>query len=262
MKCPRCKVRAKQKHHNSKWCLKCALDLRKRPVGKLTPAQERQVKRLAGTMPIKALAKRIQTSDSNLDRWAKQNGVNINSLRYRAEVVQEVCEFYAKHGKVKTQKRFPKVKVRSIVERYLKGLGHEPRQVRWTAEQLREVAQMGGLVSLERQAAYFARPGAHKGAMRSVWSKKFGHGATNINGLSQHLARRVVTNACPYYITTFWDHSNGPRRVALWVDVEKHINPTVPLHLVAAIKALAKFQRWLHGKNAKESIERILKEFE
>lgn len=260
MMCPRCNSRPKKKHRNAKWCAYCAEQLIKRPDGKLTPAQERKVRRLAGTMFVKDLAKEVGTSKSNLTRWAKQHGVNINALRYPDHIVQEVCDYYAKHGGPKTQKKYPKIRIRSIVERYFKRLGHEPRQVRWTADEIIELAKMGGLVSYERQAAYFNRPGANKGSITSAWAKKFGHGSVYVNGLSMCIAKHYVRSNCPYYKTSFWDHHNGARNIALWVDVEKHLRSDVPDHLRDAIKALAKFQRWLHGRNVRQSIKRILEE--
>lgn len=262
MKCERCKKRPKKsKHFNTKYCNICRKELIKRPVGKLTARQESEVRRLAGTMPIKKLAKKVGTSDSTLDRWAKANKVDINWLKYRPDTVRQVCEYYAKHGKVKTQKKFPKVKVRSIVERYMRSLDLPKRQERWTSNQLIEVARMAGLVSLEKQASNFARPGANLGAMRSVWNKRFGHGGININGLSKNVAKGYVLHSCPYYSTSFWYHRNGPRLIALWVDAEQHLKPDVPDHLREAIAALAKFQRWLHGENAKSNIEDILRRF-
>jgi len=218
------------------------------------------VRKLAGTMFVKELAKEVGSSDSNLDRWAKQNGVNINAHSYPDKLVAQVCEYYAKHGKPKTQRRFPDVRVRSIVERYFKRLGHELRQVRWTAPQLLDAAKMGGLVSLDKQAKYFNRPGANKGAMRSLWTKKFGHGSAGVNGLSRVTAAHYVKHSCPFYVTSFCAHSNGPRCIALWIDVERHLKDDVPQHLRSAIGALAKFQRWLHGRNVRRSIEKILEE--
>jgi len=262
MKCPRCKKRPKQKHWNAKWCIKCAAELRKRPAGKLTRAQQQTVRRLAGRMFIKELAKVVGTSDSSLDRWAKQNGVNINALKTPDALVKEVCEYYADHGKLKTQKRFPHVRIRSIVERF----ATKPRQVRWTADQLHELVKMAGLVSFSRQADHFARPGAHVGSIKSVWMKRFGTSGGHINGLSHNVARQYVKRSCPYYETDFWetriyggrDYAASRRRIALWVDVADHLEDHVPAHLAAAIQAMAKFQRWLHGRKYRSSIQTIL----
>lgn len=258
MKCPRCNKRPKQKHWNAKWCAPCATGLRKRPAGKLTRAQQATVRRLAGTLFIKELAKAIGTSDSNLDRWAKQNGVNINALKYPDKLVKEVCEYYAKHGKIKAEKRYPHVRLRSIVERYTT----KPRQVRWTSDQLVKLAKMAGLVSYKQQADFFGRPNAHVGSIRSAWMKIFRSAGGSINGLSRNIAREFVTKACPFYETGYWATERGKtsqrRSIALWADVAVHLRDDVPDHLAAAIQTMAAFQLWLHGNNPRKSIMRIL----
>jgi hypothetical protein len=260
--CPRCKKRPKQKHWNAKWCVPCASELKRRPVGKLTPDQVRKVRRLAGSMFIRELAREVGTSDSNLDRWAKQNGVNINALKYPDELVREVCEYYAMHGKQKTQAKFPHVRIRSVVERYFARSGHEPRQVRWTPDQLVKLAQMAGLTSYERQAFYFGRPNAHVGSIKSAWMKIFKSAGGSINGLSRWIAREYVTAACPFYETDYWVTERGAtaqrRSIALWVDAATHLRDDVPNHLASAIQTMAAFQKWLHGRNYRQSILRIL----
>lgn len=264
--CFRCRARPKQKHHNAKWCRLCAAELRRRPAGKLTLVQQRKVRRLAGTMYIKDLAKAVGTSDSNLDRWAKQNGVNINALKYPEALVREVCDYYAEHGRQKTIEHFPNVKVRSIVERYYE---LSPRQVRWTPEQIREAVQMAGLVSMSAQARYFDRPNANEGAITSLWMKRFGRGGAMINGLSWHLARRMVKPRYRPIRTAFWSTrhplTNDPmsRQLALWTDLEKHLDSEQPQWIREAIRALARFQRWAHGvENVRPRIIRLIQQRE
>jgi hypothetical protein len=256
--CPKCNIRPKKKHLNAKWCSVCAEALKKQPVGRLTPSQERKVRRLAGTMLIDQLAKEVGSSNSNLDRWARQNGVDINGFRYPPKLVQDVCEYYVKHGKIKTQKKFPHVKVRSIVERY----AHEPRQVRWKPGQLIALVKIAGLISHEDQALFFNRPNAQAGSIKSAWMKIFKSSGGSINGLSHWMARHFVKFSCPYYETGYWVAERGltkqRRTIALWVDVAAHLRPDVPDHLASAIHAMAKFQRWVHGRDCIRSIQNIL----
>jgi len=206
------------------------------------------------------LAKEVGISSSHTKRWAKAHGVNINAVKYLDHVVKEVCEYYARHGKLKTQKKFPNVRIRSIIERY----ATEPRQIRWKADQLVELVKMAGLVSRSRQAEIFNRPNAHAGSITSAWMKKFGTSGSSVNGLSRWVARHYVTFACPFYETGYWEVPGkgviGARRrvLALWVDVAAHLRPTVPEHLADAIRAMAKFQRWLHGEDPRASILKIL----
>lgn len=266
MICPRCKERPKKAHFNARWCEPCAAEFVKRPAGKLTAEQARRARALIHTMPHEDIARELGVSVSRLKRWARDHG-NIrlsyfNRWHANPRLTMQVCAYYAKHGKIKTAKRFPNVKVRSIVERYFKGLRLEPRQIRWTASQLIELAQMAGLVSFKRQARHFNRPNAREGSIKSAWQKKFGHGGGSINGLSHWLAKDYVRPSCPFFETDYWatrrDNAQFSRKIALWVDVERSLKPDVPEHLRDAISALAKFQRWLHGRNVRQNVKRIL----
>lgn len=269
--CIVCKSRPSKEHRNAKYCVQCAAERLKRPIGKLTPAQVRQAKALIHKMPRDEIAKAIGTSLSSLKRWARDNG-NIRLAYYNRwhanpKLVRQICEYYSKHGMVRTEKRFPNVRIRSVVERYFKQLGFKPRQVRWRADQIIELAQMAGLVNHSRQARHFNRPGAHEGAIKSAWMKKFQIGGSSMNGLSYCIARHYVRKSCPFMTTDFWaqrkDSRRGgtwTRRLALWVDVDQHLRADVPDHLRQAIKAMAKFQRWLHGRNVRSNVARIIKE--
>lgn len=258
MKCIDCKTREAQKHFNGKYCLPCRKSRAKRPKHNLTDSQIREVKRLLHTMPREEIAKRVGTSTSTLKRWARDNG-NVrlsyfNKWVIRPKLVKEIVEYYAEHGAAKTKAKWPKLKIRSVIEHYGKGLC--PDTKRWADDQLLILVKSAGLVSMQRQAEYFNRPNAHMGSIKSAWTKKFGHGCMNLNGLSGYVAKGYVTRECPYYSTSFWKRSdNKSRSAVLWVDMEQYLKPEVPDHIKDGIRALANFQRWLHGKrNTKQKI--------
>lgn len=263
--CGNCKKRPKHSaHFNARWCNPCRLAFLRVPPARLSREQVRIVKKLAGTMYVHDLAKDVGVSKPTLVRWAKRNGVSLNALAYKPKVIEQVCRYYEKHGKARTQKRFPNVSVRSIVERYYRRYGFKLRQERWTPEQLIFCAKSAGLVSHERLAKHFNRPRANEGSITSVWMKNFKIGGGQVNGLSYSVARHYVKASCPIYETNFWRARRGGtefgRKIALWVDVEKHLRADVPKHLADAIRALAKFQRWLHGAYPRRSIHKILEE--
>jgi hypothetical protein len=225
---------------------------------------------MAGNVYRDEIARRIGTSKANLTRWAREHPeINFNAHKYPETVVREVCDYYEKHGKIKTQKKFPEVKIRSIVERYLSGI--KPRQEPWTDEQLLRLARMAGIISMSAQAKYFNRPNAHKGSIQSAWMKKFGCGGSSINGLSWHIARHYVDYYCPVLQTRFWKQRKrldgkreyeSSRMLVLWVDLEKHMSDELPAHIKNGIKALAKFQKWVHGKNVRKNIVNMMREIE
>ena len=149
----------------------------------------------------------------------------------------------------KTQKRFPTLSVRSIVERHYGEF--KPRQVKWTPTQVQQLAKFAGIISFEDQAKYFNRPRAHVGSIRSAWMKKFGYGSGNINGMSGWRAKIFVTEDCPSVKTSFWDTNHKARshsrQLYLWTDMERFLKPDCPAFIKEAIVAMAGFQRWLFG---------------
>lgn len=254
--CDNCWADFDKTHFNHKYCQKC-----KRLGGYLTYEQEEIAKKYARKIPIQELAEKVGVSNSTIDRWSRRTGVSINWLKYDEKIIAKVCEYYFKHGKIKTQQKFPHVKLRSIVERYLT----TPRQIRWKENEILELVKMGGILSMKDQALYFNRPGANSGSIVSAWMKKFGCSGGNINGLPYYIAKHYVKDSCPFLITPFWrtrkeNQNYKERRIALWIDLEKHLNKEIPDELKLAIKALAKFQRWLHGRNVKANIERMIDE--
>ena len=231
------------------------------PLGRLTPEQDRLARRLAGTMYYQLLAKRVGVSRSTIMRWAHYNSVNVNALAYKPEVVEAVCAYYEKHGKEATQKRFPNVRVRSIVERHK---DYRPRQIRWTNKQIIEAAKMAGVVSFEGQAKFFNRPNANAGSIKYLWHKRFKFGMQTIHGMSAHLAKDLVTKDCPYVASRFWRTKRKGqvfgRKLYLWVDMENYLRPEVPDFIREGVETLAEFQRWLFkSEHPKRNVVKLIR---
>jgi DNA-binding XRE family transcriptional regulator len=251
--CPNCQIRTKQKHFNSRWCKPCADSFKKRPRPNLSTAQKKEALRLRGKLTKEEIAKRIGASRSSVMRLGRDLKLSFAATyKYKANprLVKQVCQYYEKHGKVKTQEKFPQVSVRSIVERYK---CFSPRQTRWTDDQLMELARMAGIVSQRAQAKYFKRPGANEGSIKSAWMKKFKSSGGSINGLSWNIARHFVTKQCKPMRTQFWTPRNKRssnlkgRQVVLWTEMQKHLKADVPQWIKESVQAMAKFQIWLHG---------------
>lgn len=265
MICPICKKRERKKHWNGKYCEECALEKRRRPASSLNEFQKRKVRKLAGKVPQVEIQKILGVGKSALQRFGREEGFYYLVPKYSQKTIDEVIGYYVKWGKVKTEKAFPKVKVRSIVERY----AHIPRQSKWTEKELVLLSKMAGLVSMEAQARYFNRPNAHGGSIQSAWMKKYKVSGSQINGLSWSIAREFVRPICPIVKTEFWRQNpknkrgaNFSRTLVLWVDLENHLRENIPEHIKRGISALAKFQRWLHGKNVHEKVQDMIERIE
>lgn len=256
MICPDCKKKVKNAHKNRKRCNKCAAERCKRPAHNLTDEQIARLLPLVGKKRKEQIAAEIGASVISVSRYARQAGISLNACniyKKNPEWVQEVIDYYIEHGKRLTLEKYPGIRLRSIVERY----AHEKRQVRWEEWELIQLARFAGVISKQNQAAYFSRPNAHTGSIRSAWVKKFKSSPGNINGVHMYMVKPLLAKK-PRMIEVQTMAGLYTRKLILWVELEKCLKKDVPEHLVSAIQTMAKFQRWLHGRNVYQSINRML----
>lgn len=241
---------------------------RRRPRSTLDAEQRAFVLAMQGQISGREMADELGVSWSSVMRFARDRGLSLattkGSRKYiiRPELLKRVCNFYETHGRAETEKNFPDVNVRSIVERYKL---YRPRQVRWTENQLIEVSKMGGIIPFKDQAKFFRRPNAFAGSIKSVWIKRFGFSGGAIHGLSAYMAKELVKPDCPHVKTRFWNQRQYSkqfgRKLYLWVDIEKHLKGDVPKFIREGIGAMADFQRWLfQSKDPKKEIVRMIKD--
>ncbi len=240
MNCPNCKKRPKQGHFNSKWCKLCARSFRINPRSTLSEAQIEQARKLIGKMSREDIAERVGTSVASLKRAFRGTRLAFfNRYMINPKLVEQVCRYYEKHGRQKTQKQFPDIKVRSIVERYKK---FKPRQARWTDEQFVMLARMAGIVSPSKQAKFFNRPRANAGSIKAAWMKRLGFSPAQLHGMSHDNGKHLVSDSCPFVKV---GKGKRPLRICLWVDMEQHQRDGLPDFISEAVTTLADFQRWL-----------------
>src|SRR5690606_27982022 len=146
-----------------------------------------------------------------------------NKYAINPKLVKDVCKYYEMHGKSKTQKCYPEVNVRSIVERYKL---FKPRQVKWKEQEIIQLARFAGVISMQAQAKYFNRPRANAGSIKSVWVKKFRNCGGRIHGMAWYQARHITTPECPVLLTPFWVQrkpgsvkGTAIRKLCLWTDM-------------------------------------------
>lgn len=251
--CPNCKIRKKQKHDNSKWCLHCALQFRKRPKSNMTSEQIKQAKKLIGKMDRREIAQKLDVSLSSLKRAFR--GKRLAFYNYcvaNPDLVKRVNKYYESHSQSDTAKYFnlSEKQIEHIVYRYKM---HKPKQIRWSNDQIVMLAKMAGLVRMDKQAKIFNRPGAKAGSIKSAWTKKFKNCGGSVHGMSEYIAKNLVTDKCPRLKTQFYEARRKgqfySRKLCLWVDMEKYLKPDIPEFVVDAIKQMAEFQRWLFKTN-------------
>lgn len=256
-RCRDCQADITHRHFNVRYCAACQASRNRNPRSNLTPAQQHQIARLAGTMPRKDIARQVGTSHASVNRYLREQQLRSNSQAYPADLVDAVCMAYERGGKPLVRQLFPDVVVRSIVERF----PHAPRQTRWTGEQLIEAARMAGLVSHNAQARWLGRPNAYAGSIKSLWAKGFHCAPRDVHGLGAHLVWQLCT---PGVIATLVHQQTlpGPHTVVLWLDLAGHLRGDVAPEVREAIEALAQFQRWLFQGKTSNDIRAFITERE
>lgn len=271
--CPGCKKRKVQRHHSSKWCKPCALDRRKKPRGNLTKSQEQIVRKNAGKIPKEKIAELAETSSSSVMRWARDNGISLDSHSYPKEKMKEMIMFYEKHGSLATKKRFSEKMFKCYSanpKRHHHIYKPKPRQIRWTKKELLELVKMAGIITPESQAKYFNRPRANAGSIKSAWTKTMKvKSPGDIHGLRRRAALQIcdVDKIKPIETKGWWLSRKGSfqkgktwhsRRIYLWIDIAKNLHSGLPEFISEGVYALSDFQYKLFGKYPRRSIQRMI----
>lgn len=267
-KCLRCKKNLSSEHFNRKRCEPCAKYLRKYPKGTMSAEKIRMAKSLAGKMKRVDIAKKLKVSVANLKRSCRgTNFMTFDKWKKNPALVRKVFEYYFKHGKPATVKKFPNVNVKVLVDRpEYYGVKRKYRLLRWTEDQLIEATRMAGLISFDAQAKFFNRPRAHIGSIRSLWMKRFKMGGGNLNGMCHWRAKQFVNQKARYLKPLGLTRKGEQvefRRLILWVDMEKCLKRDCPEFVREAVESMADFQRWIwKSKNPKPLILKMIKERE
>jgi hypothetical protein len=253
-KCVRCKKRDRfSDHPNAKYCQPCKELLRVKIEPFLYEDTKQLIRKYAGKIERKALAKKAGVSIATLKRFARMENLDITTFRYTDDEIKTVCEYYVVNGIVKTAEKFPHVKVRSIIERYVRKLGLDARQIRWTPQNLLEAAKMAGVISNNAQAKYFGRPNAYAGSIKSLWQKNFKCRPSNLNSCPHWIAKQIVDLRCPFYAK----RGRSTKMFAFWADIHRNLKDSVSDEVKILVAAMAKFQKWLHNtENPQEVFER------
>lgn len=207
---------------------------------------------LIGKMSIDDIAERIGISRAGVIRAFRGIPLAFQN-RYQRDpgLAKRICLYYEKHGIRQTEKTFPGHDIRGITCRYKY---HKPRQLLWTDTEILEAARMAGLVTKDKQLMFFKRPNAYISSITSLWQRRFKCGSLGVNGMYRLIAEVIVLPTCPYIPRPLGD-------LALWVDIEEHLNPDTPEFIKEGIKTLADYQRWVfNSKDPKSIILKMMNE--
>jgi DNA-binding CsgD family transcriptional regulator len=253
--CKLCSSPVRNNHFNTKYCSKCSLIRRKQPSGNLTQEQTELLYKFKGELSRKEIAKKIGCSIPNLQRYCRDRKISLatrhGSRKYlvNPSLRESVISYYEEHGLDATQKKFPEVRVRCIIENYT----HAPRCAKWKDEQIVEVVKMAGLLSKNAQAKFFKRPRANAGSIYSVWTKRIDGDPRYIHGLPFCIAKKIVIDRTKFIKVRY-------KKLFLWVDLVGNLTNEVPDYFKKAIKTMAIFQKWLfNSSNPRADILSLIK---
>lgn len=230
----------------------------------MTDEQIEKAKRLAGKISREEIAERLGVSVPTLKRKCK--GVSFTQkklfpFKTDKKLREKIIADYLRLGRKETQKKYPEVKVRSCIEKYL--LGQKPKQTPWSHRERLQLLQLAGLLSAEKQAKLISRKGLTSSSIKSAFIKQFGIPQQSINGMKKHTVKQFLKNSCPYTLTQrLYTSKDSTRKTQpglyLYIDMEEHLKEEAPEFFKESIYALAKFQRWVFAaKDNKECRERI-----
>lgn len=259
-RCNQCGGAYEVHHFNSKYCEECRHLRRKKNIGlpaSATPGQVATVKAMAGEVHISEIAALLGVHRSFIKRIGLTLGISFRIETYSKETVREVTAYYLKHGKPATEKKFPNVSVRTIIEHKSGLRGLNPRCRPWTDGEMVELAKFAGLVSYKNQAIFFDRPRANEGAVKSAWVKKFKTHPGFMHGLPVHKAKLLLDPGFPL-IERQESERGGRRKMVLFCNAVPFISKDCPAFAADAIRAMAEFQEKLFGKDPRIEIENIL----
>lgn len=224
----------------------------------MTYDQIKLAKMLAGTMPRDEIAKKLGVSLSNLKRSCPEIKFTYhNRWVNNPTLVKEICRYYEKYGKTKTQEKYPEIKIRSIIEHYK---FYKPRTIPWKDNELIELAKFAGLIPLKDQAKFFNRPNANAGSIKSAWYKRFKTTPCYMHGMPVHKAKIFLQPNFPT-IKVKRQISGSPTKLVLFCDAINFLRDDCPEFIKEAIIAISDFQKSLFGENPRHEIENIVMAF-
>jgi len=218
----------------------------------LTLKQINFIKDNHARMKRQEIADELGVSISTVRRAGAALDLNFfKPLKYNDQDIKKVFDYFRSHSRNETQKKFPELRVKTILEHHKEHKGYI-KQRRFTSEEQISCLKFAGLLNFDQISKILNRPNAHAGSIKKFFICR-GISSKTINGLFKNKAL-FITDDCPFVeVKTY---RGG--RLCLWVDIERHLKKDVDDSIKYAIYTLAAFQRWLWGDDVKEKIIKIL----
>lgn len=238
--CRGCRHNLEGRHKNALRCRPCASAKRHTPAHNLTLAQQKRVCSYVGKLKVTEIAAKVGVSRASLLRFRAEANITFKIIRYTPQQIAEVSEYYEHNGRIATAKKFPKLVIRSLIERHYIG---QSRQIKWSPKQLHQAAKWAGLITRARQAEKFNRPNAKSGSIHSLWNRKM-RIIGSLHGLRTNRAKWLLSPGFPMVLIAT-EQGTDCHRLCLWCDAVNWLPEGTPPFLREAIRSMADFQFWL-----------------
>ena len=193
---------------------------------------EQDILNLAGSMTREKIADCVGVSRSRVSRTLAKYGVRTGQLKkYPKSIRDQVLYFYESHTIKETQKQFPSVRVRSIIDRYCAS----EKLRKWDFKDDLYLVQNVTIMTNEQIAKKLKT--TKESVDRRFHRAYKGLSSKHLNAMPYRLIKHHVSR--DVVIT-----KSGTRNMVKWVDFEKALqtdNETIR----TCVKALALFQRWV-----------------
>lgn len=185
----------------------------------------------AGKMTRQEIAESLGVSRATVNRRLRSHGIRTGQPRqYPVEIREAVIAFYATHDKHETQKQFPGVRVRSIIDRY----ETKAKQEYWIFEEdLKAISML-----TEKPTTEIARIlGRGEKSVIKRMKRVYNLSPKHLNGMAYRLCKHVLKD-------DFKPFKKGNSYVVNWSEMSKNLD-TTNQDIIHCVNALAKFREFL-----------------
>lgn len=201
------------------------------------------IKENCDKMYIKDIASELNLSISTLKRYAYKNKIRFSFYSknncYQQQLISDVIAYWLVNGKAATVKKFPNVKVRSIIERHNNGRSTIQRYTFNDKLFLLRYSEFLGTLKSARILGRVVKE-RHNTRLNSFNNRKNTTYRVNYNGLTKRIISRFLIDGKSIKL-----NYHG-RSIITWPEIAKNLKVDNQNLLILA-QAMAKFQIWLHG---------------
>lgn len=192
---------------------------------------------LAGKMTRSEIAKCMNISRATVNRCLAKNSIQTGQPRqYPKAIVETVLDFFKTHTLVETQKQFPSVKVRSIIDRY----SHDIKCRKWDFHEDLKALSMLTKYSCRQVSKKLKR---NDNAVIRRLQRKYSVMPKHLNGIAYRLVSDIVHDSLGASDVRK-GKGTSTRYIVTWDVLYDNLSTENP-DIINCVRVLSDFKRWL-----------------